>query len=83
MQLIPLTVQSQSIKCLCLFLGADYWSKDTSGRCAFDYVKDHEEWIGSGYFSEEIRAKLKGKLKCTIVPKHTQLTFQLFLQHSV
>ncbi len=42
-------------------LGADYHLKDTQGKCAFDYVTDHQEWIDSGHFTDEIRALLKGR----------------------
>jgi hypothetical protein len=31
-----------------------------TGLTAFDYIVDFEEWIESGYFSEEIKARLKG-----------------------
>jgi hypothetical protein len=30
------------------------------GKCAFDYIDDHEEWIASGHFPDNIRALLKG-----------------------
>lgn len=33
-----------------------------TGLTAFDYITDFEEWIDSGYFSEEIKARLKGRL---------------------
>lgn len=33
-----------------------------AGLTAFDYIVDFEEWIDSGYFSEEIKARLKGRL---------------------
>ena len=31
-----------------------------SGKCPFDYVRDTEEWMDSGFFSETVRARLKG-----------------------
>ena len=34
-----------------------FWA---AGLTAFDYIVDFEEWIDSGYFSEEIKARLKG-----------------------
>lgn len=40
--------------------GADCHATDVTGKCAFDYVMDHEEWIDSGHFSDDIRALLKG-----------------------
>lgn len=33
--------------------------KDVTGRCAFEYITDHEEWIQSGLFSSEVISKLK------------------------
>ena len=33
-----------------------------SGLTAFDFISDFEEWIECGYFNEEIKARLKGKL---------------------
>ena len=41
------------------------------GKCPFDYVKDHREWIDSGYFNEEINARLKGMLMHCLLLKHT------------
>ena len=40
--------------------GADYRLQDLSGKCAFDYILDHKEWIESGHFNDEVRARLKG-----------------------
>ena len=31
-----------------------------TGFTAFDYIIDFEEWIECGYFTEEIKARLKG-----------------------
>ena len=31
------------------------------GLTAFDFITDFEEWIDSGYFTEEIKARLKGE----------------------
>ncbi len=33
---------------------------DCLGLTAFDYIVDFEEWIECGYFTEEIKARLKG-----------------------
>ncbi len=44
----------------CLCVGADYRATDASGQCAFDYISDYEEWIDCGYFSDDVRARLKG-----------------------
>ena len=33
-----------------------------SGLTAFDFISDFEEWIDCGYFSEEIKARLKGSV---------------------
>ena len=30
------------------------------GLTAFDLIMDYEEWIECGYFTDEIRARLKG-----------------------
>ena len=43
-----------------LCTGADCRARDAFGKCPFDYIKDTEEWMDSGYFSEEVRARLKG-----------------------
>ena len=32
-----------------------------SGLTALDFILDFDEWIECGYFSDEIRARLKGK----------------------
>ena len=40
--------------------GADYRAQDIRGRYAFDYISDHKEWIDSGHFNDEVRARLKG-----------------------
>ena len=42
-----------------VFAGADIDMKDVTGRCAFEYITDHEEWIQSGLFSSEVISKLK------------------------
>ncbi len=44
----------------CLCVGADYRTTDASGQCAFDYISDYEEWMDCGYFSDDVRARLKG-----------------------
>ena len=31
-----------------------------AGLTAFDFIMDYDEWIECGYFSDEIRARLKG-----------------------
>ena len=36
---------------LCLYI---------SGLTAFDFITDYEEWVDSGHFSDEMRARLKG-----------------------
>lgn len=55
--------------------GADCEAQDVNGKCPFDYIRDTEEWIDSGFFSEAVRARLKGtsnyivyglSLKCTL-----------------
>ena len=37
-----------------------------AGLTAFDFISDFEEWIECGYFSEEIKARLKGLLARTL-----------------
>ena len=32
-------------------------------RAAFDYIADHEEWMKSGFFPEEVQARLKGEYR--------------------
>ena len=44
-----------------IITGANYRAQDISGKCAFDYISDHKEWIDSGHFSDEVRARLKSK----------------------
>lgn len=44
----------------CITAGADCHALDSKGKHPFDYVQDHEEWINSGHFSDDIRALLKG-----------------------
>jgi len=39
--------------------GADCEAQDVNGKCPFDYIRDTEEWIDSGFFSEAVRARLK------------------------
>ena len=31
------------------------------GKCAFEYIKDYEEWIQSGHFTEDIVCQLRGR----------------------
>ena len=45
---------------LYLCAGSDYWVKDYTGSYAFDYIADHREWMDSGFFPEDVRARLKG-----------------------
>ena len=40
--------------------GSDYWAKDYTGSYPFDYIADHGEWMDSGFFPEDVRARLKG-----------------------
>lgn len=41
--------------------GANLRYKNQQGLTAFDFVVDYEEWVDCGYFSDEIRARLKGE----------------------
>ena len=40
--------------------GANVRSRNAQGLTAFDFIMDYDEWIESGYFTDEIRARLKG-----------------------
>ncbi|CAL1541164.1 unnamed protein product [Lymnaea stagnalis] len=40
--------------------GANMRQKNIYGHAAFDHIEDFEEWINSGYFSDDIVARLKG-----------------------
>ena len=44
----------------CIAAGADYTCTDVYGQTAFDYIKDHDEWLYSGYFEDTIKTQLKG-----------------------
>ncbi|PVD34056.1 hypothetical protein C0Q70_05318 [Pomacea canaliculata] len=54
---------NQLAACVLINHGANVRQKNAQGLTAFDYITDFEEWIDSGYFSEEIKARLKGSLK--------------------
>ena len=45
-----------------LYVGANVDARDAVGRCAFEYIRDYEEWIQSGHFSAAIISKLRGEL---------------------
>ena len=59
-QLYMYCVDYQIIGEYLLCTGADCRARDAFGKCPFDYIRDTEEWMDSGYFSEEVRARLKG-----------------------
>ena len=40
---------------------ANVRARNAQGLTAFDFIMDYDEWIESGYFTDEIRARLKGK----------------------
>lgn len=50
---------NQFAACILISQGANVRHKNGQGLTAFDYIVDFEEWIDSGYFSEEIKARLK------------------------
>ncbi|XP_076450581.1 uncharacterized protein LOC143286742 [Babylonia areolata] len=50
---------NQFAACVLINQGANVRQKNGQGLTAFDYIVDFEEWIESGYFSEEIKARLK------------------------
>ena len=41
-------------------IGANVDARDAVGRCAFEYIRDYEEWIQSGHFSTAIISRLRG-----------------------
>lgn len=47
---------------IAMIVGADYLAQDTSGKCAFDYIRDHKEWVDSGHFTDDVKARLKGEI---------------------
>jgi len=53
--------QSNNLYAASLLLnhGANVRSRNLQGLTAFDFISDFEEWIECGYFSEEIKARLK------------------------
>ncbi|KAK7491465.1 hypothetical protein BaRGS_00017294 [Batillaria attramentaria] len=50
---------NQFAACVLITNGANVRQKNGHGLTAFDYIVDFEEWIESGYFSDEIKARLK------------------------
>ncbi|KAK7098620.1 uncharacterized protein [Littorina saxatilis] len=50
---------NQFAACVLINQGANVRQKNGHGLTAFDYIVDFEEWIESGYFSDEIKARLK------------------------
>ena len=58
------------VTALNVITGADCHAMDIRGKCPFDYVADHEEWIGSGHFPDDIRALLKGLFSVGTVEPH-------------
>lgn len=53
--------QSNNLYAASLLLshGANVKTRNLQGLTAFDFISDFEEWIDCGYFSEEMRARLK------------------------
>ena len=35
--------------------------RDSTGKCAFEYIRDYEEWIQSGNFSPDIISVMRSK----------------------
>ncbi|XP_005093507.2 uncharacterized protein LOC101862335 [Aplysia californica] len=50
---------NQYAACVLINNGANVRQKNIHGLTAFDHIIDFEEWIHSGYFSDEITARLK------------------------
>ena len=44
------------------YVGADCHALDVKGKYPFDYVEDHNEWVESGHFQDNVRALLKGTI---------------------
>lgn len=57
-------------------IGADYRAQDTSGKYAFDYISDHKEWIDSGHFGDEVKARLKGE---NLIANYTTLIYNIII----
>ncbi|KAL9965899.1 hypothetical protein ACROYT_G029757 [Oculina patagonica] len=55
------STQSNNLYAASLLLnhGANVRTRNLQGLTAFDFISDFEEWIECGYFSEEIKARLK------------------------
>lgn len=53
-------MKMQAMQLVMVCTGADCHARDVSGKRPFEYIKDHEEWIDSGHFSDDTRALLKG-----------------------
>ena len=58
--------------------GADCRARDAFGKCPFDYIRDTEGWMDSGYFSEEVRARLKGTSNAPLFSHDYMLVFFFF-----
>ena len=53
---------------LCSYsIGAIVDMRDSVGKCAFDYIRDYEEWIQSEHFTGDIVTKLIGIVYTCIV----------------
>ncbi|XP_059170627.1 uncharacterized protein LOC131952123 [Physella acuta] len=50
---------SKVAACILINNGANVRQKNMHGQTALDYIEDYEEWIQSGYFSDEVIIKLK------------------------
>ncbi|CAC5404439.1 unnamed protein product [Mytilus coruscus] len=50
---------NQFAACVLLEQGANVRQKDVHGLTAFDYIVDYDEWIECGYFTDDIKARLK------------------------
>ena len=63
------TVNSSGTTALCITCQANNIvdMRDSVGKCAFDYIRDYEEWIQSGHFTGDIVTKLRGIVYTCIV----------------
>ena len=58
-----------TIVVLHVHVGASSDVRDAVGMCAFEYIRDYEEWIHSGHFSLDVVNRLRGT--CTYTTYHT------------
>ena len=60
------TANSPYIASRLLARGADHSIADKKGRCAFQSIRDYEEWMSSAFFSEDTKAQLRSECMSAI-----------------